>query len=157
MFGLFQKKAKEEFRNFGVGKVVSLEKVPDAVFAQKLMGDGYALELTEGKITAPISGEIMLVFPTGHAFGIKTADGLEILIHLGIDTVELNGEGFRSLVKQGDRVKQGDTLTIMDLDFIRNAGKSIISPLIFTSGEKVQIIKEDALVDRETSGIIKIL
>ncbi len=146
----------EVYRSFGKGKVLPLEEVPDQVFAQKMMGDGYALELSDSKIVAPISGEVALVFPTGHAFGIKDKDGVEILIHLGIDTVELNGLGFESKVVQGQKVKQGDVLSYMDLEAIKNAGKSIISPFIITSGQSVTLHKAHQEVDHDSEGIITI-
>ncbi len=161
MFNFLKKKKddtaqNEVYRSFGKGKVLPLEEVPDQVFAQKMMGDGYALDLTDGKIVAPISGEVILVFPTGHAFGIKDKDGVEILLHLGIDTVELNGVGFSSKVVQGQKVKQGDVLTQMDLEAITNAGKSTISPFIVTSGQSVDLHKAHEDVDYETEGIVSI-
>ncbi len=149
-------KVNEVYRSFGIGRVVPLEEVPDQVFAKKILGDGYALDLTDGKIVAPVSGEVVVVFPTGHAFGIKTNDGVEILIHLGIDTVELNGLGFKSQVKQGQHVKQGDVLTYMDLDAIKNAGKPTISPLVITSMEPVVLHKAHEMVTHETEGIITV-
>lgn len=160
MFDFFKKKKEnsepEEYRSFGSGKLLPLEEVPDQVFAQKMMGDGFALELTDSTIVAPISGEVILVFPTGHAFGIKTKDGVEILLHLGIDTVELEGQGFNSKVKKGDFVKQGDVLTVMDLDLIKNHGKSIISPMIFTSGEQIELLKVHQEITPKTTELFKV-
>lgn len=148
MFNIFKKKQEPKteikevtYHAFGAGKLVPLEDVPDQVFAQRMMGDGYAIELTENTIVSPVDGEVILVFPTGHAFGLKTEDGVELLLHLGIDTVELNGEGFVGQVKQGDKVKAGDVLTIMDLEKIRAAGKPVVSPFIFTSGQKIELKK----------------
>lgn len=152
-FGKKKQKVNEVFRSIGSGTVISLENVPDQVFSQKMMGDGFAVELTDGHVYAPVSGDVTLVFPTGHAFGITTADGLEILIHLGIDTVELNGKGFDGKVKQGDSISQGDLLTVMDLDFIKENGKSVISPVIFTSGQTITLNKENSLVDEKTEDI----
>ena len=101
MFDFLKKKTakKDEFYAFGEGKLVALDKVPDPVFAEKMMGDGFAIELTDGKIHAPVDGEVTLVFPTGHAYGITTENAHEVLIHIGIDTVELDGEGFNVKVK----------------------------------------------------------
>ena len=82
-----------------------MEQVPDPAFSQKMMGDGFAIEPTEGVVQSPVDGIVEVVFPTGHAVGLRSDDGSEILIHLGIDTVELNGKGFEVSVKQGDRVK----------------------------------------------------
>lgn len=151
----FKKKSKEIFKNIAQGKVVAIENVPDGVFAGKMMGDGYAIELSEGTIHAPISGEITMVFPTGHAYGLKTDSGIEVLIHIGIDTVELEGKGFNGVVQQGERVKQGDILTRVDIDYIKEKGKSIVTPVIFTSGETLSLLKENESVDQTTEDIFK--
>lgn len=143
MFGFFKKNntLKEEFNNFGTGKLIHLEEVDDPVFAQKMMGDGYALELTHGQIVAPISATVTMVFPTSHAIGLTTDDGLEILLHLGIDTVQLNGKGFETLVKENDKVKQGELLSTMDLDIIKKHGFSTTSMCIFTSGQQIELLR----------------
>jgi PTS system trehalose-specific IIC component len=109
------------------------------------MGDGIAIDPAEGKIYAPFSGEISVAFPTGHAYGIKAANGKEVLIHIGMDTVELNGKGFTPHVKQGDIVKQGDLLTEVDLDYIRSQGKPVVTPVIFTDGTAVKVLKTGAV------------
>lgn len=159
MFDFLKKKkepvVEEKYRAFGTGKVVPINEVPDQVFAQKMMGDGYAIELSDNKVVAPVSAEVILVFPTGHAFGLKTADGVEILLHLGIDTVELNGQGFAARVKQGDHVKQGDVLTVMDLEAIKAAGKSVVSPLIFTSGQEIELLKGHQEVTPESEDLFE--
>lgn len=162
MFNIFKKKteSKEEtkevvYHAFGTGKIIPLDDVPDQVFAQRMMGDGFAIDLTDNKIVSPVDGEVILVFPTGHAFGLKTPEGVEILLHLGIDTVELNGEGFDGKVKQGDKVKAGDVLTIMDLDKIRAAGKSVVSPFILTSGQKVELKKAHQDVTPEDTDLFE--
>ncbi|CAM3656075.1 PTS glucose transporter subunit IIA [Erysipelothrix urinaevulpis] len=154
MFKFLKKKdGKDTFSGFAKGTMKSLDSVPDAVFAQKMMGDGFAIELEEGKIYSPVDGEITLVFPTGHAYGITTDRGVEVLIHIGIDTVELEGQGFNGKVKQGSRVKQGDLLTEVDLDFIRGQGKPTITPMIFTSGHAVELLKVDERVDKNTNDL----
>ena len=124
------------------GQVLPLENVADQVFSTKMMGDGFAIEPTDGKVVAPVDGEIAVAFPTGHAYGIVTKQGVEILLHLGIDTVELDGAGFEPQVKVGDKVKAGDTLALMDLEAIKAAGKPLTSMLIFTSGQSVNLLKE---------------
>lgn len=139
---LFGKKKKSEYIAFMSGQVLPLENVADQVFSTKMMGDGFAIEPTEGKVVAPVDGEIAVAFPTGHAYGIVTKQGVEILLHLGIDTVELDGAGFEPQVKVGDKVKAGDTLALMDLEAIRAAGKPLTSMLIFTSGQSVNLLKE---------------
>lgn len=156
MFNFLKKKEEPKtFHSFGAGLVVPLEDVPDPVFSEKMMGDGYAIELSDGKITAPISGELTAVFPTGHAFGIMTNDGIEILIHIGIDTIELNGKGFELKVKQEEKVKQGDVLVEIDIDYIKSKDKSLISPIVFTSGEKINILKQNEVVKNDTLDIFE--
>ena len=129
--------ADEYFVSSAKGKIIALEEVPDKTFSQKLLGDGFAIDITDGKIIAPISGKLETVFPSGHAFGIKGANG-EVLLHIGIDTVSLNGEGFDVKVKQGDFVKQGDVLVNVDLDKIHQLGKSTLTMVLFTEGNKVK-------------------
>ncbi|MDO4414273.1 MAG: PTS system trehalose-specific EIIBC component [Erysipelotrichaceae bacterium] len=127
------------------GTLMPVTEVSDQVFASKAMGDGIAIDPAEGKIYAPFSGEISVAFPTGHAYGIKAANGKEVLIHIGMDTVELNGKGFTPHVKQGDIVKQGDLLTEVDLDYIRSQGKPVVTPVIFTDGTAVKVLKTGAV------------
>lgn len=114
------------------GIVSSIEKVPDEGFAGKMMGDGVAIVPTGEYVFAPADGEVTFIFDTKHAIGFKTKDGVNVLIHLGIDTVKLKGKGFEVLVKEGQRVKKGDTLMKMDLNYIKEHALSIISPVICT-------------------------
>ena len=137
------------------GVVMPVTEVADQVFSSKAMGDGIAIDPSEGKIYAPFSGEITVAFPTGHAYGIKAANGKEVLIHIGMDTVELEGKGFTPHVKQGDIVKQGDLLTEVDLDYIRSQGKPVVTPVIFTDGTAVEVLKTGAVNKLET-GIVKL-
>lgn len=122
------------------GKLVALEDVKDELFSNKTLGDGFAIDITDGQIVAPISGILESVFPSGHAFGIRGEEGT-ILLHIGIDTVELNGEGFEVLVKQGEKVKQGDVLVNVDIDKIHKLGKSTMTMIIFTDGKKLKLSK----------------
>lgn len=116
------------------GKIIKMEDVPDPAFSQKMMGDGFAIDPIDGNIYAPIDCEVALVFEaTGHAIGLKTKDGLEILIHVGVDTVNLQGKGFTPKVKQGDTVKAGDLLLSIDLDYVKTEAPSVITPVIFTN------------------------
>ena len=143
--GLFSKMFANGAKNFispMTGKVVSMENVPDPAFAQKMMGEGCGIDLTDGTVIAPFDAEITAAYPTGHAFGLKSKeDGTEILTHVGIDTVDLEGEGFDTNIKKGDSVKQGDVLVVVDLDMVRQAGKSLVSPIAFTGNEKVEVYK----------------
>lgn len=124
------------------GRIVPLEKVPDPTFSEKMMGDGIAIEPTEGKVVAPFDGEVMQVFPTKHAIGILSNLGIEVLIHIGLETVGLNGEGFETHVKAGDKIKAGDVLVTVDLDFISKNAKSIITPVIVTNGEQFEMLSK---------------
>lgn len=153
---LFGKKKKNQFVAFMTGQVIGLEKVEDQVFSSKMMGDGYAIEPSDGKVVSPVDGEITVAFPTGHAYGIKTKDGKEILLHLGIDTVELEGKGFTPHVKVGDKVKAGDHIADMDLELIKKENKPLTSMLIFTSGESVDVKKLDEMVTIEETDIVEI-
>ena len=121
------------------GKIVALENVPDETFSKKMLGDGFAIDIIDGEIVSPISGKLETVFSSGHAFGIKGTNG-EVLIHVGIDTVALNGDGFDVAVKQGDMVKQGDVLVNVDLKRIHELGKSTLTMVLFPDGKKVNIL-----------------
>lgn len=131
----------EKFAAPVTGRIVRIEDVPDQVFASRTMGDGFAIDPTEGKLYSPFTGEVTVAYPTGHAYGLRTAGGKEVLIHIGMDTVELNGKGFKPAVRQGDHVRQGDLLTEIDLDYIKKAGKPVITPIIFTDGTQVELTK----------------
>lgn len=131
------------------GRVLDLDDVSDKVFSDRLMGDGFAIELTESEVVSPVDGVVEITYPSKHAFGIKSNSGEEILIHLGMDTVELNGEGFESYVETNDRVKKGQLLCKIDLDYVKSQGKSLVSPVIFTSGEKIKLLGKDTIKQNE--------
>lgn len=136
------------------GTLVALENVPDPVFAEKMMGDGLAVDPTEGVIVAPIDAEVLQVFPTKHAIGLKTSNNTEILIHIGLETVSMKGEGFEAHVKEGDKVKKGDKLISFDLNLVREKAKSTITPVIITNTDAVGKIEKStqaALVKGETT------
>ena len=119
------------------GKTTALENVPDPTFSEKMMGDGLAIEPTDGKFVSPVDGEVILTFPTQHAIGIKSKSGVELLIHIGLETVHMDGEGFDVYVKQGDQVKVGDPLITFDLQLIKEKAASHITPVIITNGDMV--------------------
>ncbi|GAA0348480.1 PTS glucose transporter subunit IIA [Bacillus carboniphilus] len=119
------------------GKLVPLEQVPDPVFSQKMMGDGIAIEPSNGEVVSPLSGEVIQVFPTKHAIGIKAPNGLEVLIHVGLETVSMNGEGFESHVQEGAKVKAGDILLTVDFDKVKEKAKSSITPIILTNSDQI--------------------
>lgn len=115
------------------GQLLSLEEVNDATFASKMMGEGVAIKPSEGKVTSPITGRITSVFPTKHAIGLLSQDGVEILIHVGLETVNLQGQGFTSLVQEGDSVRVGDVLLEVDLDYLHAQGYDTTTPVIVTN------------------------
>ncbi|QJW48285.1 PTS glucose transporter subunit IIA [bacterium BFN5] len=121
------------------GRVIYLEEVPDPAFAQKMLGDGMAIEPISQKVLAPFAGKVVAAFPTQHAIGLRSAAGLECLIHVGIDTVTLNGRGFRLLIEEGQMVKQGEPLIELDLDVLRSSGKALSTPVIITNSDCWQI------------------
>lgn len=129
----FFKRKQLELYSPLTGKRISLDQVPDQVFSAKIMGDGFAIEPSDGEVVAPIDGEVVHLFPTKHAIGLKTKEGLEVLIHVGIDTVELNGEGFESFVGVGQKVKKGTLLLKVDLQKIEEKGKPTVTPVVFTN------------------------
>ena len=120
------------------GRTKNIEEVSDEAFTQKMMGDGMAIMSCDGCVYAPADGEVTMLFPTHHAIGIKTALGIEILIHIGIDTVEMNGDGFVAFVKQGDKVKCGDLLIQFDLNKVIQAGYEPDIMVILTNTSQYQ-------------------
>lgn len=134
MFGFGKKKVVENDVNLYApvtGELINLENVSDPVFAGKMMGDGFAVEPNSGNVVSPVAGEVML--QQGHAVGIKRADGLEILVHIGIDTVSLNGEPFTPQVKVGDIVSGGDTLSVINWQSIEKAKLSKTTMVLITN------------------------
>ncbi|MEK3886112.1 PTS sugar transporter subunit IIA [Bacillus sp. FSL K6-3431] len=127
------------------GQVIELGDVPDPVFAQSMMGDGMAINPENGKVVAPVDGEIIQVFPTKHAIGIKTKNGAEILLHIGIETVGLKGEGFNVFVKEGDKVNTGDILVEFDFALVTDKAASTITPIIITNGDDVASITKHSV------------
>ena len=140
------------------GKILSLSDVPDEVFSQKLMGDGFAIDPTSGEVVSPVDGVITTLFPTKHAIGITATSGLELLIHFGMDTVNLKGEGFTALVAQDDKVKAGQPILKVDIDGIRSKVPSIITPVIFTNLAETQkiVFKAGQTVKTGQKGIVTI-
>jgi sugar PTS system EIIA component len=131
------------------GEIVPLDVVPDPVFSQKMIGDGFAVNPTNGTVVSPVDGEVISVFPTKHAVSVKSTDGREILIHVGLETVTLNGEGFTSFVSDGQRVHRGQKLLEADFEFIKEKVPSIITPVIFTNlaeNEKVVIEEQEVKI-----------
>lgn len=131
----------EEVYSVADGQVVALEQVKDPVFAQKMMGDGFAVEPANGNIVSPVSGTVSSIFPTKHALGIVTEPGLEVLVHIGLDTVSLEGKPFTVHVAEGQKVTAGDLLVTADLDAIRAAGRETSTVVVFTNGDAIKSVK----------------
>lgn len=131
----------EEVYSVADGQVVALEQVKDPVFAQKMMGDGFAVEPANGNIVSPVSGTVSSIFPTKHALGIVTEAGLEVLVHIGLDTVSLEGKPFTVHVAEGQKVVAGDILVTADLDAIRAAGRETSTVVVFTNGDAIKSVK----------------
>ena len=131
----------EEVYSVADGQVVALEQVKDPVFAQKMMGDGFAVEPANGNIVSPASGTVSSIFPTKHALGIVTEAGLEVLVHIGLDTVSLEGKPFTVHVAEGQKVAAGDLLVTADLDAIRAAGRETSTVVVFTNGDAIKSVK----------------
>ena len=134
----FQKGKQLEIAAPLTGKVIPVTEVPDPVFAEKVLGDGITVDPTEGTVYSPVDGTIFQIAHTFHAMGIESDDGLEILVHLGIDTVKLEGKGFQSFVEVGQKVKKGDKIMEMDIGFIREQGLSPMSPCIITNLDAIK-------------------
>ena len=140
------------------GEVKPLTEVSDAAFSSEAMGKGIAIVPVEGKVYAPADGTITAFFATGHAIGITTDKGAEVIIHVGMDTVQLEGKGFNPVAKQGDKVKRGDLLLEFDLDFIKEAGYSTETPIVITnSGKYSDIIPTDAASVENGNELITLL
>jgi sugar PTS system EIIA component len=133
------------------GEIVPLDVVPDPVFSQKMIGDGFAIIPTNGSVVSPVDGEVISVFPTKHAVSIKSNGGREILIHVGLETVGLNGEGFTAFVSDGQSVQKGQKLLEADFQAIKDKVPSIITPVIFTNlaeNERVAIEEQGVRITK---------
>lgn len=139
--GLFGKKKKmiDVYAPIS-GKMVTVAEIPDAVFSQKIVGDGVAIIPDAGiqEVLAPVDGEIVSIFPTGHAFGLRTSEGLEMLVHLGLETVELSGMGFEIIGTVGSKVSAGDLIIKMNVDHIALNNLQTISPVVIVNMHQVK-------------------
>ena len=137
MFGFLKRKIREVYAPAD-GQVVTLESVNDEVFSQKLVGDGVAINPMSNEFTAPIDGVVSKIFPTNHAYSIKSEKDLEVMVHIGLETVSLDGQGFTRIANEGDSVKAGDVIIEADLSFIREQGKDVITPVIIMEESDVK-------------------
>lgn len=150
---LFGKKEDESVKVIGSplrGNVIPLSDVADPVFSEGMMGPGVGIIPEEGKLCSPINGEITVAFHTGHAVGLKTMDNMDVLIHIGIDTVKMNGDGFELHVKEGDKVKKGDLLISFDVDKIKSCGYETTTMIVVSNAD------EFGKMINETSGPVKV-
>ena len=131
----------DEVHSVADGQVINIEDVKDPVFSQKMMGDGFAVEPENGHIVSPVAGKITSVFPTKHALGLLTDNGLEVLVHIGLDTVSLEGKPFEVKVSEGQTVAAGDLLVEADLDAIREAGRETSTVVVFTNADAIKSVK----------------
>ncbi len=139
MFGFLKRKIREIYAPAD-GQVVALESVNDEVFSKKLVGDGVALIPMSDVFSAPIEGKVTKIFSTNHAYSIKSPKDLEVMVHIGLETVALEGKGFERLVNEGDEVKVGDPIIRVDLPYIREHAKDIITPIIISEDSDVKTI-----------------
>lgn len=143
MFNIFKKKFN--IKSPVDGKIIELEKVPDEVFSQKMVGDGFAIEPTGSIISAPADGNLKMIFQTNHAFAIECTNGIQLLIHIGLDTVNLNGSGFKRLIEPGESVKTGQPIVEIDNKTIREKGYSLITMVVITNMEEIKEFEKNNL------------
>lgn len=145
---MFFKKEEKVFSPFN-GVVKPITEAPDQVFSQKIMGDGCCFDLADGIVVSPVDGEITTIFETKHAIGITSKKGNEFIIHVGMDTVSLGGEGFTAFVKTGDKIKAGDKLLEVDIEKIKDKVPSMVTPLVVTNlGDKKLLDPKNGDVNR---------
>lgn len=135
MFGFKKKPATKDLLAVVDGTLIPIEEVKDPVFSQKMMGDGFAIQPTGETVCACADGEVTMLFPSSHAVGLTLTDGMEILIHIGIDTVNENGKGFTCLCEQGQKVKAGDPLVKFDRAYLEGKGYDLTVIVIFTKAD----------------------
>ena len=141
MFGLLKRKIRDVYAPAD-GQIVALESVDDEVFSQKLVGDGVAIIPVSGHFSAPIEGVVSKIFSTNHAYSIKSDKDLEIMVHIGLETVALEGKGFTRIASEGDKVKVGDVIIEVDLEYIKAHAKDVITPIIVTDESDSKTIEK---------------
>lgn len=154
----FKRNKEMNVLSFTNGTVIPLQKVRDEMFAAGLMGQGIAIDSTDGKFYSPVNGKITMIFPTKHALGIKMENGIEILLHIGLDTVNLKGEGFIAYVQDGQEVHQGDLLLEADLHLIKEKGYFTEAILCFTEPKELNIsftLENTVKANEDTIAVIR--
>lgn len=144
MFNIFKKKMDSDLYAPVSGKTVALENVPDKMFSNKLLGEGIGFEFDGNIVCAPCDGEITVIANTLHAFGITAANGAEILVHIGVDTVKLNGQGFKALTEVGKKVKKGTPIIEIDRNFMKQNDINLITPMVITNSNDFKFDVEKA-------------
>jgi len=155
MFGFLKRKIRE-IKSPVDGEVVALESVDDEVFSEKMAGDGVAVIPMSNIFTAPIDGVITKIFSTNHAFSIKSEKDLEVMVHIGLDTVALEGKGFERLANEGDEVKAGDKIIRVDLAYIKEHAKDIITPIIVSDESDVKSIEKRLTIVKSQDIIMEV-
>jgi len=146
MFGFLKRKVRDIYSPVD-GQIVTLESVDDEVFSQKMVGDGVAVMPIGNTFTAPIDGVVSKIFSTNHAYSIKNDKDLEVMVHIGLETVALDGKGFTRIASEGDEVKAGDVIIEVDLAYINEHAKDIITPIIVTDeSDAKEVIKKYMIV-----------
>ena len=145
----FRKKVNElEIFKCAQGDIVPIENVPDSVFADKLLGDGIAINPSNGEIISPVDGQVVMIQDSLHAIGIQSEDGIEILIHVGLDTVELKGEGFVKKVNINDGVNKGQPIVCFDKEMIEEKGYNMITMMIVVNDERISKLEKGDQLDK---------
>ncbi len=155
MFGFLKRKVREVKAPVD-GEIVAIESVDDEVFSKKLVGDGVAIIPVSNIFTAPIDGTITKIFSTNHAYSIRSKKDLEVMVHIGLDTVDLNGAGFERLAKEGDTVVCGDEIIRVDLDALREHAKDIITPIIISDVSDVKSIEKNLNIVKSGDVIMEV-
>ena len=148
MFNFFKRKNDFKLVSPVKGQLINLDKVNDQVFSSKIMGDGFAVIPEEQIICSPINGKVMMVFPTKHAIGLKTSDGQDVIIHVAVNTVELNGFGFSVFVKEGDIVKQGQKLVELGNDIFHDSAIDLVTIVVLPNSSNLNLPLFDKSVER---------
>jgi len=155
MFGFLKRKVRV-VKSPVDGQIVALESVEDEVFSQKMAGDGVAIIPVSNIFTAPIDGVVSKIFSTNHAFSIKSSKDLEVMVHIGLDTVSLEGKGFERLVNEGAAVKAGDEIIRVDLQYIREHAKDIVTPIIISDDSDVKDIEKTYTIVKSQDVIMEV-
>jgi len=155
MFGFMKRKPREVFSPID-GQIVSLESVNDDVFSKKMAGDGVAVIPIGDKFTAPIDGVVTKIFSTNHAYTIKSSKDLEVMVHIGLETVALKGKGFVRIANEGDSVKAGDSIIEVDLDYIKEHAKDIVTPILISDESNAKEVEKRYAIVKNGDKIMEV-